>query len=160
VCSKCVTTASPFRTRRGGSTCYPPTTLTRGSTACTPAILPAFVRDNINVRKIIPCINGRARRVSVLLVTKSGSSLTKFLAATSYIKKSLRLNNTIPPRKRNGSVISVNRRIGTSNKLVVQFDDKFGTLRKKSGQRVRLTGVLNRGPGRLPYCFQSYLKVC
>ncbi len=60
-----------------------------------PAILPAFVRDNINVRKIIPCINGSARRASVLLVTKSGSSLTKFLAATSYIKKSLRLNSKL-----------------------------------------------------------------
>lgn len=30
---------------------------------------------------------------------------------------------------RGGGVISVNRRIGVSNKLLIQFDDTFGTLR-------------------------------
>ncbi len=58
-----------------------------------PVVLPAFVRRNTNVRQIIPCINGRRRRVSILLVTKSGSSPTRFLKSGSYIKKSLRLNS-------------------------------------------------------------------
>jgi hypothetical protein len=156
-----VTASSPFRTTRGGSACYPPTTLSRASTVCTPTILPAFVRDNSNIRKIIPCINGRTPRVSILLVTKSGAALTKKLTAGSYIKTSLRLNNTIPPRRAsNGSVISINRRVGASNKLLIQFDDKFGTLRKKAGQTVRLTGVRNRGGALLDYCFISSLKVC
>lgn len=72
-----------------------------------PVVLPAFVRSNTNVRQIIPCINGRRRRVSILLVTKSGSSLTRFLKSGSYIKKSLRLNSAQSPHLPTSSTSSL-----------------------------------------------------
>ncbi len=57
---------------------------------------------------------------------------------------------------RDGRVISVNRRIGVSNKLLIQFDDTFGILRCAAAFdycRPLICGTTNPRTARsAPYC--------
>jgi hypothetical protein len=135
--------------------CYPPTTLSRRSTVCTSAVLPAFIQSNVDRRRTVRCINPRKSLVTLLLPIKNSN--LPFLNSRSYVGASLRLNGVIPRSGfSNGELVFS----GFNRRLRFRFVDSNRTLLRKWGQTVQLTGTLRRGGTLLNYCFVAYLKVC
>lgn len=157
-CNACSSKSSPFRSTRGRLACYPPATGTTSSTVCTDAVLPALIQSNADASKTVSCINPNKVRSVIFLPLKS--TAYPFINAGVYTKAALRLNDSIVAVRNGGVFLAGTVKIKGVSRYQVVFDDRFGTLKKKRGKVVRVSGVLRRGNTKIDYCFVAYVKVC